>query len=255
MELNMASTLYQSLNLTKEHFIEQLQKCFDQDESLPTIAKQFNTSSTTIMNWSRKLSIKRSRANTLRDKSWLFHKYITEKKNMAEIAELIGVTYQSVAWWLEKHQIPKRALTEVQQMANSKRPYTNLHTDLSFKSRGYCGWYKDIFYYRSINELVWYMLHEYSFQSIKSEPFVINNYKPDFLINENIVIEIKGKIDNKIIESYGLRSKPLLDRGYEFKIVFVQSEFPIQYNAVRYFLVKNKSTPGVGFNVSTNVLL
>lgn len=44
----------------------------------------------------------------LRSKNWLFQRYITENKNMPEIAEELGTSPTMVAIWLKKHGIPTK---------------------------------------------------------------------------------------------------------------------------------------------------
>jgi len=174
---------------------------------------------------------------------------------MSDIAAIVGVSYQAVSWWLEKHQIPQRPNSEIQQLANIKRIPSTFHNIKKFRSRGYCGWYKDIFYYRSINEVVWYMLNEWKYQSIISEPFVIENYKPDFLIDNKTIIEIKGNPSNQITELYAKRAKPIIAAGYEYKLIYVQIEFPEEYQIVRAFLRNQGAIPGYGFHITSNLLM
>lgn len=250
----MSKPFYQKLNLSKEQFTAQLQYHFDKDQSIPSISKIFNTTSATIFNWSNRLGIKRARSSTLRNKEWLTQKYSVEKLNMAEIASLVDVTYQAVDWWLTAHHISRRPNTEIQQMANVKRPRSSFHDLTSFTSRGYCGWYKDIFYYRSINEVVWYMMNEGQFETIKSEPFVIENYKPDFLIDNKIVVEIKGTPTAEISKLYAKRSAPIIAAGYEYKIIYVQHQFPQEYLKIRNYLRNHGAAPGVGYQIDTNLL-
>jgi hypothetical protein len=50
------------------------------------------------------------------DKEWLFEKYITEKMTIPQLAELCGCTDSNISFWINKHQIPFRSISETRKI-------------------------------------------------------------------------------------------------------------------------------------------
>ncbi len=50
------------------------------------------------------------------DKEWLFEKYITEKRTIPELAELCLCTDSNISFWIKKHQIPFRSISETRKI-------------------------------------------------------------------------------------------------------------------------------------------
>ncbi|HEC38122.1 hypothetical protein LCGC14_0797880 [marine sediment metagenome] len=94
-----------------------------QEKSTIDIAKEIGTNHSTICFWLKKFGIKTrrmdSKVNILyRDKEWLYNQYITQKKSTYEIAQMIWSTEKitispmTVFYWLKKHKIKTRTLSE-----------------------------------------------------------------------------------------------------------------------------------------------
>lgn len=47
------------------------------------------------------------------EKSWLEHEYLTLERSAADIATSIGCRESNIDYWLAKHQIPRRSISEV----------------------------------------------------------------------------------------------------------------------------------------------
>lgn len=50
------------------------------------------------------------------DKDWLVHEYTTEGKSSSEIAVSVGVTENAIHYWLAKHDIPRRSVSEARKL-------------------------------------------------------------------------------------------------------------------------------------------
>ena len=62
-----------------------------------------------------------------RDEEWLRSKYIVEGKSTQQIADEYGYGSTTICTWLEKHNIPKRSLSEsVSKAKNPDKPYADL---------------------------------------------------------------------------------------------------------------------------------
>ena len=101
------------------------QKYHNENLSIWKIARQFNCDAKTIVYWFRKFSIPtktRKQAAQLRtkgklyaDKNWLHRKYIKEKLNLKEVAELSNSSYAVIWYWMNKFNIPRRTISEAAQ--------------------------------------------------------------------------------------------------------------------------------------------
>lgn len=251
----MSKSLYQKLGITKSELINQLDILLHDDWSLPQIAEKYNTSSTTIYNYCKSANLNR-RAN-LRDPSWLYNEYIINKLSMADISKMCGVTYQAVDWHLKKNNIPQRNMSQAQQIAQVKRnDDILLRTEgTRIRSRGYCIRY-DGLYLRSAQEYLWYKMNK-SKHDISYEPFIYKNYKPDFLVDKETVIEIKSKKINYTvseINEYISKGKGITsDLGYEYKLIFMTDEYPKEVSALLNTLRSMGATPGFSFSLINEI--
>lgn len=47
-----------------------------------------------------------------RDRSWLYQEYVEKKRSSGDIAQQFGVTEAAIFFWLRKHDIPRRTISE-----------------------------------------------------------------------------------------------------------------------------------------------
>ena len=50
------------------------------------------------------------------DRVWLFNEYITEQRSAQDIAKAEGCTEAAILFWLRKHNIPRRKMTEIRRI-------------------------------------------------------------------------------------------------------------------------------------------
>ena len=50
------------------------------------------------------------------NKDWLFAEYVTKHRSAKEIAEQVGCKENNIVYWLAKHGIPRRTMTEVRKV-------------------------------------------------------------------------------------------------------------------------------------------
>lgn len=50
------------------------------------------------------------------DYDWLYHKYIIEQKSVMDIAKIVGCKRSNIQYWLTKHKIPTRSISEVRKL-------------------------------------------------------------------------------------------------------------------------------------------
>jgi hypothetical protein len=223
--------VYQLHNLTEEEFVTKIGDMIAIEKSLPAIAAEFNTSSTTIHKFMVRNGF--SRHKELRDPKWLAQKYVVEKLSTAKIAKLCGVSDVAVNWHLKKNHIPLRTTLEARHNRDKTteapsgfhRFYPNGHP------RSYCFWY-DGRYMSSTPEYIFYKMHKNN-HDIKEQPFVFENCRPDFLVDGQNVIEIKCSrkyMKDKDLIKYDLYGKRITEvLGYSYVIRYMMDEYPDEY--------------------------
>ena len=50
------------------------------------------------------------------NKEWLFNEYVINQKSSSEIASLFSVTENNITKWLQKHDIPRRTVSETRKI-------------------------------------------------------------------------------------------------------------------------------------------
>ena len=50
------------------------------------------------------------------NKEWLFNEYVINQKSSSEIASLFSVTEANIIFWLRKHDIPRRTISEARKV-------------------------------------------------------------------------------------------------------------------------------------------
>lgn len=237
----MGFCIYKKLGLSKDEFREELTKLCNEDTSIPEIADLYNISSAAIHRWMKMFNI--SRRLNLRSKEWLEHNYLTLKRPASDIATEIGVSYQAVMWYLNKFEIRKRNMCEVQQNRNRKNEKPNKFHYLcdNTKPFSYCFWFDDI-YFSSTAEYIFYKMNN-KIHNLKSQPFIFENRRPDFLVDNKVVVEIKcekrnlKQSDRNEYIQWGKRMSE--HYGYQYTICYVYDKYTTQYKTALKWLQKN----------------
>jgi hypothetical protein len=218
-------SLYERLKITKSQLKILLIEKLKNDNSIPQIAQELGVSSTSIAIYCQKFKI--SRRVNLRNKDWLYQKYIVEQLSSGEIALLCEVTASAVLWHLHKKGIPVRDESAAQQLAEKKRNSAQNFLNVgASSSRGY-NIYFNQFSFRSAAEYVWYKMNKNKFETIEYEPFLFHHYIPDFLVNNNKIFEIKGgrNLSDKEIKRYEeVAYKLKKDLNIDFEIVYMDDD-------------------------------
>lgn len=234
----------------KMELVNYIQECLYKDYSIPKIADELGTSSTTIHIIIKKNNLVERRIN-LRSKDWLMQKYIEEKLSMNEIAKILGVTYQAVAFYIKKFNIQKRDISEVQKIASQRyRRNSNKHFPLTdLKSRGYSLWCDEL-WFSSAAEFLYYLILRKNGISFKFQKY-IDGKRPDYIINNKMVIEIKGgRLGLDEMEYYNSYSKKLKEKyNYSYKIINVAENYKTSYNKVLKKLRTLGAKRGIGLHV------
>ena len=50
------------------------------------------------------------------DRAWLFEKYVTQQQSATAIAGPVGCTESNILYWLAKHEIPRRSMSETRSI-------------------------------------------------------------------------------------------------------------------------------------------
>lgn len=50
------------------------------------------------------------------EKKWLLREYVTKKRSTGEIAQEVGTTDANILYWLRKHKIPRRTVSEARSI-------------------------------------------------------------------------------------------------------------------------------------------
>jgi hypothetical protein len=90
---------------------------------------------------------------------------------------------------------------------------------------------------------------------IKSQPFIFLNRRPDFLIDNHTVIEIKCEqnLSDQEIKSYmDWSEKMKAEFGYNYQIRYMWEEYRKEYREALYWLKRNASI-GVTFTLLTEI--
>lgn len=236
---------------TKEEVVNYIQYCLYEDKSIPTIAKELGTSGATIHNIITKNGLVKRRAN-LKNKDWLYEKYVIEKLSMNEIAKILSVSYQAVDFYLKKYRIEKRTITEIQKLA-SKRHRKNsgyYFPTENLKSKGYSIWCDNL-WFGSAAEFLYYLIiknHNIPFEFQKP----LEGKRPDYILNNKMVVEIKAEnLNDEELDKYMKLAKILKEKyDYSYKIINVQKKYTTWYNKITKKLKDSGAKRGVGFSVN-----
>lgn len=248
----MSNEKWRLFHTSIEEFALSMQKMMDKDWSGPKIASYYGISATAVMNWQRKFNL-RSRRSDLRTKSKLEKLYVEDKLSMNEIANKLGITYQAVDWYLRKFEIQKRSASDIQKIASQRynRPVSHIldFTLNGGRSRGYMIRYRGMLC-QSAAELT-YLRHLDSINiPYKFQPFVFNNRRPDVLIDNKHVVEIKSvKLDQEDHDSYiewGVLMTNTL--GYSYEIISIIGTLRSEYDRTRKHLRLSGARPGIVYN-------
>jgi predicted transcriptional regulator len=239
---------------TEREVVNYIQNLMDQDYSNEKISELLGTNTTSVWNFTKKHNILRPR-HKLKDKNWLFDMYVNKQMSALEIAKILDVSGTAVQQYLAKYQIPRRDASARQKLGAIKRynlivPY--IQKNKSYCSRGYCIRYQKYFC-RSINEFVWILMNERQISDIKKEPFVFHNYVPDFLINNEKIIEVKGRksdLSQENLTRYDQISRMFSEElKYDFEICYVLEKYPDEYRRVHQYIKSMGAKLGVTFVV------
>ena len=246
---------WKEIYLTEQSLVDDVKIRLD-NESIPYIAKFYNTNSTNIFNLMKKYNI--NRHVELRSKDWLMDHYINQQLSTDDIGKILNVSPQAVIWQLNKFQIPRRSRSQSQKIASStKRIDSHLQLPVSnLKSRGYCIRY-DNEWFSSAAELTVYISLKQNDFKFKFQPFTFNRKRPDFLIENQQVMEVKSGWDFNSIEhrTYLEWGNQMTNHfGYSYKLIEITKYLPKEYNQVLELLRGANATPGHTININHKII-
>ncbi len=106
--------------ITLDDWKDTLQTYVAEGVSDPVIGSKYGVSAAAIHGWRNKLKVGKRRSH-IRDADWLRSQYIDLQKSCEEIAKEAGCTGAAIQLKLKQYNIPIRAASERQQLANPKR--------------------------------------------------------------------------------------------------------------------------------------
>ena len=76
-----------------------------------------------------------------REKEWLIDNYVTNNRSTGDIAKEFGATDSAILFWLKKHDIPRRSISEARNikhwgLAGSDNPMWNMRGELNPNWKG-----------------------------------------------------------------------------------------------------------------------
>lgn len=104
--------LINNLEYLKKLYVEQKLTCPQIAEILScgqqTVNRRLKKAGIELKTFEDRMLDKNPKLKKLRSKNWLYQRYITEDKTMAEIAEELSTSPTMVSGWLDKHEIPTK---------------------------------------------------------------------------------------------------------------------------------------------------
>lgn len=236
---------------TRDEMIQYVQESLFKDRSIPQIAKELGTSGATIHSIMKKNNLVKRR-DKLKNKEWLYEKYVVEKLSMNEMSKILNVTYQAVDFYLKKYKIEKRPIEEIQQIA-SKRHRKNSEKYLpieNINTKGYSIWCNNLWFGSAAEFLYYLILEKNKISYVFQKP--IEGRRPDYILNNKMVVEIKAEnLDEKEMEKYNKLSNMLKEKyNYSYKIINVREKYKTLYHRITKKLKSIGAKRGIGISVS-----
>lgn len=236
---------------TRGEMVQYVQECLFEDKSIPQIAEELGTSGATIHFIITKNNLIKRRRE-LKNKEWLYQKYVVEKLSMNEISKILKVSYQAVDYYLKKCNIEKRKIGEIQKIASRKyRKDSGLYLPIeNTKTRGYSIWCNNLWFASAAEFLYYLILEKHNISYVFQKP--IEGKRPDYILNDKMVVEIKAEnLSEEKIKKYMKLSKVLKEKyNYSYKIINVTEKYKTLYHRITKKLKEIRAKRGVGISVS-----